>query len=476
MGQYAGIRRFITYLILIFCAFSQQPCDAQEQPYGLQQRVPNTSLLIDLSMAPPAHLLSETGLFTDIASQTIAPGIIPYTVNSPFWSDGALKSRYFALPNNAQVEFSAEGHWTFPPNTVLVKNFSLEFVRGEPTSRQLVETRFMVKNGDKEEWSGFSYQWNEDATEAYLLKESQYTTFFIVDSTIPEGYADQRYFYPGPGDCTFCHREAAGRALGTRTGQLNRNFAYGAVEDNQLRTLNHIGFFTRDISGALDQYPRWPNPLDESEPLELRARSYLAANCSHCHRPDGVARADFDVRFETPTRTSRTVGISPSLGRLDAEPESARIIQPGRAGSSTLYLRTQNFSSFRMPPLGTSVLDREGTEVLRRWIEQMSPATNVNYAKTQPSLFSLGQNYPNPFNASTTIEFSLAHSAQVSLSIFDVSGQKIQTLIETALQAGPHTVRWEGTGRDGHPAGSGAYFYRLQADGTSETKRLILLK
>ena len=162
-----------------------------------------------------------------------------------------------------------------------------------------------------------------------------------------------------------------------RTGQLNGDFTYGAVRDNQLRALNNIGFFTRDIGPSQDQWARWPNPLDESEPLELRARSYLAANCAHCHRPDGVSRADFDVRFSTPTETSRTVGISPSLGRLDAEPEQARIIQPGSADGSTLYLRTQNFSSFRMPPMGTSVLDQDGTDVLRRWIEGMSSPTSV---------------------------------------------------------------------------------------------------
>ena len=84
----------------------------------------------------------------------------------------------------------------------------------------------MVKDGAQEAWRGFSYEWNEDGTEAYLLDESQHKTFFIVDPSAPEGYTEQRYFYPGPKDCTFCHREAAGRALGARTGQLNGDFTY----------------------------------------------------------------------------------------------------------------------------------------------------------------------------------------------------------------------------------------------------------
>ena len=466
-------------LVISLCLPTQiitQQSEAQSQPYGIKQRVPNTSLLIDLSEGQPARRLSETGLFTDITHQTVAPGIIPYTVNSPFWSDGAFKTRYFALPYQSKVEFSPKDPWIFPPNTVLVKTFSLEFVRGDSTSRQPIETRFMVKDDAQEAWKGFSYEWNEDGTEAYLLDESQNKTFFIIDPSAPEGYTEQRYFYPGPKDCTFCHREAAGRALGARTGQLNGDFTYGTVIDNQLRTLNHIGFFTRDIKLTADQWARWPNPLDESEPLELRARSYLAANCAHCHRPDGVARADFDVRYDTPTESSRTVGISPSLGRLDAEPEKARIIQPGSAAGSTLFLRTQNFSSFRMPPIGTSALDLNGTDVLRRWIDSMSPTTSINHNRDLPVNFTLGQNYPNPFNAATRIDFSLAYTARVNLSIFDITGQKVYTLVDGTLGAGHHTLQWSGTVKNGDIAGSGAYFYRLQTDRESETKRLVLLK
>ncbi len=471
-------RPFSYSLLVIFflCISITQQARAQEEPYGLKERVPNTSLRINLSEGPPAQRLSQTGLFTDIASHTVSPGLIPYAVNSPFWSDGAIKTRYFAVPEQSQVEFSAEDHWIFPPNTVLVKNFFLEFVRGDPNSRQPIETRFMVKDSSTDQWKGFSYQRNDEGTEAYLLDESQYKTFFIVDPSAPEGYTEQRYFYPGPEDCTFCHREAAGRALGARTGQLNGNFTYGTVRDNQLRALNSIGFFTRDISPTQDRWARWPNPLDESEPLELRARSYLAANCAHCHRPDGVSRADFDVRFSTSTETSRTVGISPSLGRLDAEPEQARIIQPGSADGSTLYLRTQNFSSFRMPPMGTSVLDQDGTDVLRRWIEGMSSPTGIHRVEAQPENFTLGQNYPNPFNAATSIDFSLAHTARVNLSIFDISGQKVHTLVDETLGAGRHTVQWPGVGSNGQIVASGAYFYRLQTDRASETKRLILLK
>ena len=98
-------------------------------------------------------------------------------------------------------------------------------------------------------------------------------------------------FLPGPEDCAFCHREAAGRAPGVRTGQLNGDFTYGAVRDNQLRALNNIGFFTRDIGPSQDQWARWPNPLDERTPNSEHDRIYRKL------RPLPQARRRFARRF-----------------------------------------------------------------------------------------------------------------------------------------------------------------------------------
>ena len=81
-----------------------------------------------------------------------------------------------------------------------------------------------------------------------------------------------------------------------------------------------------------------------------------------------------------------------------------------------------------MPPMGTSVLDQDGTDVLRRWIEGMSSPTSVHRTEAQPANFTLGQNYPNPLNAATSIDFSLAHTTRVNLSIFDIRGQQVPTL------------------------------------------------
>lgn len=88
-----------------------------------------------------------------------------------------------------------------------------------------------------------------------------------------------------------------------------------------------------------------------------------------------------------------------------------------------------------------------------------------------PASFSLSQNYPNPFNPSTTIEFALPRSSFVTLGVFSVLGEQVATLVSDNLNAGTHTVRWDGTGQP-----SGVYFYCLDAAEFNQTKRLVLLR
>jgi hypothetical protein len=100
------------------------------------------------------------------------------------------------------------------------------------------------------------------------------------------------------------------------------------------------------------------------------------------------------------------------------------------------------------------------------------PAVKVEEEITQkPISYMLLQNYPNPFNAQTTIRFVLPESQDVVLTIYDLLGRKVQTLLDEYRQAGNHTVTF-----DASYLSSGVYFYRLQAGDVVETKRMVLLK
>jgi len=93
-----------------------------------------------------------------------------------------------------------------------------------------------------------------------------------------------------------------------------------------------------------------------------------------------------------------------------------------------------------------------------------------------PAGFALSQNYPNPFNPSTTIGFSLSNAGRVELSVYNVLGQNVTTLVSEYLAAGDHTVTWNGDDNDGNRVTSGVYFYKITTADFSETKKMILMK
>ncbi|HXV13777.1 MAG TPA: FlgD immunoglobulin-like domain containing protein [Candidatus Krumholzibacteria bacterium] len=90
--------------------------------------------------------------------------------------------------------------------------------------------------------------------------------------------------------------------------------------------------------------------------------------------------------------------------------------------------------------------------------------------------FELAQNYPNPFNPSTTIAYSLAQASDVELTIFDVRGSHVKTVVRERRDAGVHRAPWDGTDNRGNRVASGVYFYRLTAGSFRATKKMVLLR
>ena len=102
---------------------------------------------------------------------------------------------------------------------------------------------------------------------------------------------------------------------------------------------------------------------------------------------------------------------------------------------------------------------------------------NTDDPITSPAVSSLGQNYPNPFNPETTISFSLAQTSDfVNLSIYNVKGQKVKTLINEEMQKGKHSIIWSGLDSNNKRVSSGIYFYKLKTNKKESVKRMLLLK
>ena len=123
-----------------------------------------------VSSLPLPATLSQTGLFSSIANLTPSDKLIPYSINSPFWSDGAVKSRWAVIPDTATVGFAPQGEWTFPAGSVFVKHFNLPVDDTNPAAVKRLETRILVKTAGGV--YGATYKWREDLSDADLLTRS----------------------------------------------------------------------------------------------------------------------------------------------------------------------------------------------------------------------------------------------------------------------------------------------------------------
>jgi len=312
----------------------------------------------------PPPLLSDTGVFDNLVSLTPASGFIEYDLNAPFWSDGAVKRRWIAVPDGETIGFSPTAAWTFPVGTVIVKHFELALTEGDPTSQRRLETRILVHRNDG--WRGFTYRWNGAQTDADLLTQREQE---IITVTLAAGGSrDQLYEYPSRTDCQSCHTTAAGFVLGVRTRQLNRDFDYPAATDNQLRSWNHVGLFSTDI-GSETTYQAYPQTVDASVATDLRARTYLDVNCAQCHQPGGPAPTTMDLRFDTSTAAMGVMDVAPTAGDLGIA--NARIVAPGDRLRSVLWQRMVMLNASRMPAIGSHVVDEAGAELIGRWIDSL---------------------------------------------------------------------------------------------------------
>jgi uncharacterized repeat protein (TIGR03806 family) len=309
--------------------------------------------------------LTATGCFSDVPNRVPAPELVPYDVRSPLWSDGASKRRFLVVPDGTTIGFTTSGAWNMPVGTILVKEFSYETEDGNPASERALETRFLVRRADG--WHGFSYQWNEAQTEAYLLDNGTTVTFPVDEP----GATEHTHVLPSRSDCERCHTVAAGGTLGLRTEQLNRSFTYGSVADNQLRALEHVGFFGACLPARPATLATLTDPADTSAPIANRARGWLQANCAHCHLPGGPAPTTIDLRAEVPFAAMNVCDAVPQHGDLGVS--GARIVRPGSAEDSVLWLRAAiRGDENQMPPLATLIPDPLGDGVLEAWINTLA--------------------------------------------------------------------------------------------------------
>jgi uncharacterized repeat protein (TIGR03806 family) len=363
-------------------------------PFGIAARIatkPYLEMPSDADGKIPL-LLSQTGVFSDTAKRMAGTGLIPYELNVAFWSDGADKSRWVAVPEG-KIDFSPAGEWRFPAGTVFVKSFDLPTDAAHPEFKRRLETRLLVCDSRGGVY-GVLYKWRPDGSDADLLTAG-------TSENIPVKSADgvvheQTWYYPSRQDCLTCHTAGAGGVLGVKTRQLNRSFTYpSGVADNELRTWNHLGLFSPAFEDeAVQTFAALAATDDTTRSLQDRARSYLDANCAQCHRPGGTV-ANFDARYDTPLDKQALID-GPVL--IDQGIDRPRVISAHDIWRSIAYMRVDTVDDIRMPPLARETIDQKGVHLLGEWINSM-PGPRV---LAPPSISPQGGTFAQPVEISLT--------------------------------------------------------------------------
>ncbi len=319
--------------VYILSAF---PGDTGEMIYRISDGTTTTNTM------PSA--LSDTGCF-NTQTKTSETGMVDYSNIAPLWSDGAAKLRSFAIPDESHISVLSDGEFRFPDDSVLVKHFL--------NNNTYLETRLLVKHPSG--WQGYSYEWNDAQTEASLLAAGK-----------TEDVGDFIHTYPSPNQCSLCHI-GSDASLGLETIQLNRD--YEPLGMNIINYLNDAGYFTTPQSS--NDHATLYALSNTDATLEQRARSYLHSNCSGCHRPGTGNRVSMDLRFSTPLADTNTCNVDATLNDLGVT--GAQRISPGSADASVVLLRMETLNADdRMPPLASLIVDTEGTQIVRDWINGLS--------------------------------------------------------------------------------------------------------
>ncbi len=379
-----------------------------------------------LSGIPIPDKLSETGAFSSLLSLAPNPGIVPYDINVPFWSDHAIKSRWFSVPSVSDtISFNSSDNWGFPNGTVWIKHFDLETIDGDPNSRKRIETRFLVKNSDGVH--GFTYRWNDTQTDADLIGESGLDeNITIYESDGVTVLREQVWRYPSRSECLQCHTSQGGHALAFNTLQLNREYDYGNGPTNQVSALSQVGYFDSPV-GDTSSLPYLKDTGDTSNSLEDRVRSYLHANCVQCHQPGGPSLGNWDARFTVDLNTANL--INGELVDNGGDP-SNKVIVPGDLAHSMLLQRISIRGSQQMPPIGSNEIDANGIQLLADWINSLgSPPAEAEVSWTQPNAITYGTSLGgSQLNATANVPGNFVYSPSAGTVLQAGNGQQLDVI------------------------------------------------
>jgi uncharacterized repeat protein (TIGR03806 family) len=301
-------------------------------------------------------------------------GVLAYELNTPLFSDYALKARTIWIPPGTAATYDAWAPLDLPVGSIVTKTFSFARDMRAPTRDVTVlETRVFVHGAAG--WKGVAYLWDADQRDATLAPGGK--VLENLSFTSPSGQpVTASYLVPSMVQCARCHADDQGGALhllGPTARNMNREHAYPGGVANQIDYLSSHGVLQgAPPSAQAPRLPVWDDPAAHT--VEQRARAWLEVNCAHCHKPTGLARTT-GLFLGTDVTDPYALGIckppvaaGPGTGGLFHD------VVPGDPDASILVHRiTSSDPVAVMPQIGRSLAQVESVDLVRRWIAEMAP-------------------------------------------------------------------------------------------------------
>lgn len=320
---------------------------------------PIDAIDIDAGFVEPT-MLSQTGLYSDIATKTIAADVIEYAPRWELWSDAAVKRRWIQLPAGSQIDTTDMDFWSFPTGTKMWKEFS----RGGDR----IETRLLQKTGtadDVASWYMIAFQWDAGETDAVAVPGG------VVDDA---GVND----IPARSACRQCHgpNRNPGIILGFQALQLDYEAANDGMDLGRLIAEDRL---TVEPAGVASPY--FPLPPVVGGDVITPALGYLHANCGGCHNEHSDVTANtvpVELRLSTAateratwdaTDTYRTaVNVTATLGTA-----GTHVVKGMDTAQSALFNRMNTSTGIKMPPVARETIDGTAVTAVQAWINSLPP-------------------------------------------------------------------------------------------------------
>ena len=363
---------FLLFIVFIIA------CSDKDDVY-----TPVSPVLVDLTLVPYPKLSDYKFFEGDMKNQIPSLNVIPYEPASSLFSDYAHKKRFVWMPQGTKANFVAVNKaLNLPVGAALIKTFYYDNVQPDNTTH-IIETRLMIRNTTG--WIFADYVWNTEQTEAFLDLEGSFTPIAWKDENNVIISTDYRI--PNSAQCVICHKfkeEVNGSEvtsyipIGIKPQNLNFNYNYNGVTKNQLTKWVELGYLENNFS-LPSQENTVVNYNDTSKSIELRARSYVDANCSHCH--ENNRHCDYrPMRFSfsntgLPNGLGQTnMGVCVDTEDLqDLPPALSKIVTPGNVNRSMMFYRINTTNeTYRMPLHGRTIIHDEGVALIQEWINSLT--------------------------------------------------------------------------------------------------------